>query len=55
VYAFKNSRCKGGGEATYEKRPGKPSLKSIVIYSGFTWIGVVDPVIQYFFRRKNRK
>jgi len=25
-----------------------------VIYSGFTWIGVVDPVI-HFFRRKNRK
>jgi hypothetical protein len=45
---FKKAGTKGGEKATYRGRPGKPALKSIAIYSGFTWIGVVDPVIHFF-------
>ena len=41
----------GGEKATYDKSWAWQAViqkTNAVIYSGFTWIGVVDPVIHFF-------
>jgi hypothetical protein len=46
----KSGEEEGGEKATYDQTVWQAGFQThdFVIYSGFTWIGVVDPVIHFF-------